>query len=111
MLHVCGDTSEVVGDLVDVGLDCLESLQPECMDIYKLKQTYGTDLRFWGGLGAQSIIPFGTADEVRQECRRLKRDMGRRGGYIFAPTKPPGPETPIENVAVIVEEAARPRDE
>jgi uroporphyrinogen decarboxylase len=110
VLHVCGDTTEVVGDLVEVGLDCLESLQPECMDIYKLKQTYGADLRFWGGLGAQSLIPFGTAEDVRKECRRLKREMGHRGGYIFAPTKTPGPETPIENVAVIVEEAAQPRE-
>jgi uroporphyrinogen decarboxylase len=109
VLHVCGDTSEVVGDLVDVGLDCLESLQPECMDIYKLKQTYGSHLRFWGGLGAQSIIPFGTADEIRKECRRLKQEMGSCGGYIFAPTKTPGPEAPIENIAAIVEEAVRSR--
>ena len=109
VLHVCGDTSEVVGDLVDLGLDCLESLQPECMDVYKLKRTYGGDLRFWGGLGAQSILPFGTPDEIRAESRRLKREMGRNGGYIFAATKTPGLETPIENIAAYVEEAGRPR--
>lgn len=109
VLHVCGNTTDVLGDLVDVGLDCLESLQPECMDIYGLKRQFGRHLRFWGGLGAQSIIPFGTAEEVRAETRKLLTEMGRGGGYIFSPTKTPGLETPIENIAAFVEEANRPR--
>jgi hypothetical protein len=41
--------------VVDMGLDCMESCQPECMDIYGLKRRYGRDIRFWGGLGAQRM--------------------------------------------------------
>jgi len=105
VLHACGDTSEVVGDLIDAGLDCLESCQPECMDVYALKKRYGADLRFWGGLGAQGVLPFGTPQQVRQETRRLLREMGAGGGYVLAPAKPPGAEVPVANIAAYLEEA------
>jgi len=105
VMHMCGDTSEVVPDLIEVGLDVMESCQPECMDIYKLKREYGRDIRFWGGLGAQSILPFGTPQQVAEETRRLKREMGAGGGYLLSPSKAPGPEVPIENIAAFVEAA------
>ena len=109
ILHMCGDTSEVVPDLIEVGLDCMESCQPECMDIYNLKTQYGKEIRFWGGLGAQSVLPFGAAEEVRRETSRLKIDMGRGGGYILAGAKGLGEEVPVENIAAYLEEANLPR--
>ena len=108
IMHMCGDTSSVVPDLLEVGLDCMESCQPECMDIYKLKREYGKDIRFWGGLGAQSVMPFGTPDEMRAETRRLKTEMGKGGGYILAGAKSPGEEVPIANIAAFLEEAVDP---
>ena len=107
ILHMCGDTSEVVPDLIEVGLDGMESCQPECMDIYRLKRLYGKDIRFWGGLGAQHILPFGSAGEVRKETARLKQEMGRGGGYILAGAKGLGQEVPVENMAAYLEEANR----
>lgn len=105
IMHMCGDTSEVVPDLIEIGLDCMESCQPECMDIYALKRRYGRNIRFWGGLGAQSVLPFGTPDEVRRETQRLKREMARGGGYILAPAKSFGAEVPIANIAAYLETA------
>ena len=109
ILHMCGDTTEVVPDLIEVGLDCMESCQPECMDIYELKSRHGRDIRFWGGLGAQKILPFGTAEDVRRETARLKTRMGRGGGYILAGAKGLGDEVPVANIAAYLEEAKLPR--
>jgi len=109
ILHMCGDTSEVVPDLIEVGLDCMESCQPECMDIFDLKKRYGRDIRFWGGLGAQSTMPFAKPDEVRRQTRLLKQEMARGGGYILAPAKTPVGNEPIENIAAFLEEACLPR--
>lgn len=109
IMHMCGDTSEVVPDLIEVGLDCMESCQPECMDIYRLKRLYGRDIRFWGGLGAQNILPFGAPGEVRKETARLKQEMGRGGGYILAGAKGLGAEVPVENIAAYLEECRSPR--
>jgi len=74
------------------------------MNPYALKKAWGDKITFWGCLGSQSTIPFGTPHEVRQEIRRLRSEMGRGGGYILAPAKPLRPETPTENAVVIVEE-------
>jgi uroporphyrinogen decarboxylase len=105
MSHSCGSVAEIVPDLIEIGLDVLESCQPEPagMDPYELKRTFGRDLTFWGGLGSQSTIPRGTPAEIRAEVARLCREMGRGGGYLLAPAKPLQPETPTENAAAVVE--------
>jgi uroporphyrinogen decarboxylase len=61
---MCGDTSEVVPDLIEIGLDCMESCQPECMDIYRLKKLYGHDIRGPSGLtvGAPKMLWYGDED-------------------------------------------------
>ena len=101
--HCCGSVADIMPDLIDIGLDVLESVQPEAMDPYELKRRYGREITFWGGLGSQSTIPFGTPEEIRQEVDRLCREMGRGGGYILGPAKALQPETPTENAAAVVE--------
>jgi uroporphyrinogen decarboxylase len=103
--HSCGSVADIMGDAIEIGLDVLESVQPEAaaMNPYELKARWGDKITFWGCLGSQSTIPFGTPDEVRAEVRRLLREMGRGGGYIFSPAKPLQPETPVENAVAIIE--------
>ena len=104
--HSCGSVAEIMGDLIEIGLDVLESVQPEAagMNPYGLKTQWGDRITFWGGLGSQSTLPFGTADEVRQEIRRLRSEMSKGGGYILAPAKPLRTETPTENAVAAIEE-------
>jgi len=106
VLHCCGSVAEIMGDIVEIGLDVLESVQPEAagMNPYELKQKWGDRITFWGGLGSQSTIPFATPDELRKEIRRLRREMSKGGGYILAPAKPVRIETPTENAVALVEE-------
>lgn len=105
LMHMCGNNTSIVSDLIEIGLDCMESCQPEAEDIYKLKKHYGKDIRFWGGLGVQKLIPFGKPDEVRKETKRLKIEMGKGGGYILSTAKPFFEQAPIENIAAYLEEA------
>ena len=104
--HCCGSVADIMGDIVQIGLDVLESVQPEAagMNPYALKKRWGEKITFWGGLGSQSTIPFGTPDEIRHEIRHLRREMARGGGYILAPAKPLRCETPTENAIAVVEE-------
>ena len=104
--HVCGSIVDIVPDLIDIGLDVLESIQVEArgMDPYSLKKEYGSDLTFWGGLGSQFIIPFGTPSELRQEIMHLKEHMASGGGYILSCAKALQLRTPVENAAAILEE-------
>jgi uroporphyrinogen decarboxylase len=103
--HCCGSVTDILPDIIEIGLDVLESVQPEAdkMKPYELKRCFGKHITFWGGLGSQSIIPFGTTDEIRTEVTRLCREMGKGGGYILSPAKPLQPETPTQNAAAIIE--------
>lgn len=101
--HCCGSIVDVIPDLIEIGLDVLESIQPEAMDPYDLKRRYGRDITFWGGLGSQSVIPFGTPEEIKDEVMRLCREMGRGGGYVLAPAKALQPETSSANAAAVLE--------
>ncbi|NLS76806.1 MAG: hypothetical protein GXY76_06050 [Chloroflexi bacterium] len=103
--HCCGSVAEIMPDIIEIGLDVLESVQPEAdqMNPYALKAQYGRDIAFWGALGSQSTIPFGQPAEIRAEVRRLCREMGRGGGYILGPAKSLQPETSTENAAAVLE--------
>ena len=105
IMHCCGSAADIMGDIVEIGLDILESVQPEAagMNPYRLKELWGDRITFWGGLGSQSTIPFGTPDAIRAEVRQLRDRMGKGGGYILAPAKPLRPETPTENAVAVVE--------
>jgi uroporphyrinogen decarboxylase len=103
--HSCGSVAEIMPDIIEIGMDVLESVQPEAagMNPYELKRKWGDKLTFFGGLGSQSIIPFGAPDEIRREVRRLRAEMGRDGGYILSPAKALQPETPTENAVAVFE--------
>jgi len=106
IMHCCGSAADVMADVVEIGLDVLESVQPEAagMNPYELKREWGDRITFWGGLGSQSTIPHGTPEQIRSEVQRLRREMAVGGGYILAPAKPLRSETPTENAVAVVEE-------
>jgi uroporphyrinogen decarboxylase len=73
------------------------------MNPYALKKEFGSQITFWGCLGSQSTIQFGSPQEIKSEVRHLCAEMGLGGGYILAPAKSLQPGTPVENAAAVVE--------
>ena len=103
--HICGSVIEILPDLIEIGLDVYESVQPEARNNnpYQLKKLYGKDITFWGGLGSQSTIPLGTPSQIKSEIKRLCKEMGKGGGYILSSAKAIQPETPTENAVAVIE--------
>lgn len=102
--HMCGNVMPIVDDLVEIGLDGLESLQSEAMNVYELKRKVTGKIVLIGGFGVQKVLPFGTPREVREEVRKLKKELGHKGGYILAASKPLTDGIPVENAAAFIEE-------
>jgi uroporphyrinogen decarboxylase len=101
-IHSCGDVDELFGDLIDIGVNCFNPFQPEVMDVAALHRQYQGRLVFHGGLSTQKTLPYGSVQEVRQETRRLL-EMGKNGGYIFAPAHDVEGDVPLENMLVFIE--------
>jgi uroporphyrinogen decarboxylase len=105
LTHCCGSIEKILPDVIEIGLDVYQSVQPEAKNNnpYDLKKKFGDKLTFWGALGSQNMIPFGTPAEIKNEVRQLSQKMSKGGGYILGPAKEIQPETPSENIAAVVE--------
>jgi uroporphyrinogen-III decarboxylase len=93
----------VIPELIEIGVDILNPVQPECLDPVNLKQRYGQQLAFWGTIGIQHTLPFGSPQEVRDEVRTRIETMGVGGGLLLGPTHIVEPEVPLENIVAMVE--------
>lgn len=101
--HSDGNCTTAIPDLIEIGVNILNPVQPECMDIKTIKKEFGKDLAFRGGVGTQTVMPFGTAADVKTCVRDLIKVAGFDGGLIVAPSHLIEPEVPIENVLAFME--------
>jgi uroporphyrinogen decarboxylase len=112
--HCCGSLRPIIGDLVEIGMDLLNPVQCNCpgMDPLELKREFGGRLSFMGGVDTQDLLPHGTASEVRAATARLLEGMtAGGGGYILAASHTIPPETPLENIFAMYDEAGISRAE
>jgi len=105
---------DIVGDLVEMGLDVLNPIQCNCpgMDPVELKQEFGDRLAFMGGVDTQGVLPKGSVLEVRRATRHLLDSMtAGGGGYILAASHTIPPETPDDNIFAMYAEAGISREQ
>ena len=102
--HSCGNITDVLPDLIDIGMDVWETVQLHTLPIPPevLKREYGRDVAFFGGINTQKL-PFATPDEVRREVRRKIEILGEGGGYICGPDHTLNLDVPAENAVALYE--------
>lgn len=104
LFHSDGAVFDILPDLIDAGIDCLEAVQTDAagMDPERLKNTFGDRISFHGAISVQQLLPRAKPDEVEAQCRRLVSILGRGGGYIAAPSHAIQVGTPPENVTAML---------
>jgi uroporphyrinogen decarboxylase len=104
IFHSCGHVTPIIPELIDLGVDVLDPLQPEAMDLPDIARRFGGRLAFCGGITDQRLEVF-TADEVRDMVRRAIETLGIPYGnaYIVAPSNVLPPFVPFENLAALLE--------
>jgi len=100
--HSDGSIYPIIPDLIEIGLDVLNPIQPASMDPAELKLKYGDQLSFWGSIDEQHTLPFGSPDDVRSEVQTRLETLGRNGGLIIGPTHHVQLDTPMENFWAMV---------
>ncbi len=100
--HSDGSIYPVLPDLIEIGLDILNPIQPQSMDPEQLKKQYGDNLCFWGSIDEQYTLPFATPAEVEREVRTRLKTVGKNGGLILGPTHHVQLDTPLENFWAMV---------
>jgi len=102
-LHSCGNISAILGDLIDIGLDAYQTVQPEIYDLRTLKREFGSRLTFWGAISTQQTLPYVAPGELKRIVRETIGILGCGGGYICAPTHRVPDDVPAENIVALIE--------
>ena len=98
--HSCGSVYELIPELIDIGVEVLNPIQTSAANMQpeKLKKEFGSELCFWGGMDTQTILEFGTPEEIRKRAEDLIRVFGEGGGYLPAPSHNIQATVPPQNV-------------
>ncbi len=100
--HTDGYVEPIIPELIEIGLDVLNPIQPASMDPADIKKKFGDKLSFWGSIDEQHTLPFGSPDDVVNEVRLRLETVGYNGGLILAPTHHVQLDTPLENFWAMV---------
>lgn len=100
--HSDGKINDLVPDLIEAGVDILNPVQPECVEQRWIKAEFGERLSFSGGLGVQSVLPFGTPEEVRAHVKEVIQTLGAGGGLIVGPSHVVERDVPLENILAML---------
>jgi uroporphyrinogen decarboxylase len=107
-LHSCGNNTDIMGDLAEVGLDVFHPVQKGTMDEVAIAREYGDKLTFLVGIDVQHTLQERDPAGVREEVRFLIDTFDRPGGgmCIAAGNGIVG-VTPFENIAAFLDESVR----
>ena len=100
-MHTDGDVREIIKDLIEIGIDILNPIQPECMDPVEIKRKYGDKLVLHGAVSLQKTLPFGSSGDVRGEVRYLIENCNIDGGFVVGPSNVLFKEIPPQNIVAM----------
>lgn len=107
LYHSDGTIDPILGDLMEIGVNALNPLQPEHMDAQKVRRKYGPGLALWGTVGCQTTFSFAKPEDIRQEVRLRIETLGR-GGLVLCPAYDiDEPDIPWENIVAFLEAVRR----
>ena len=101
--HSCGDNSEILDELIEIGLDVYQTFQPEVYPLEVYKPILDNRLTIWGGISTQQDLPNKTPDEIREITKNTIDIMWKNGGFIAAPTHAVPHDVPVENLIAMIE--------
>ena len=99
--HCCGYVHTILPEWIDIGIEIINSLQPEANDLQFIKESFGDKITFWGSIGLQSNLFHLSAEEVIQELRRCFRIMAPGGGFIASTSNYATAEVSIDRIKLL----------
>jgi uroporphyrinogen decarboxylase len=108
MCHSCGSLFNLMEHFIEAGVDIINPVQTTAakMDPVELKKRFGGQIVFWGGaVDTQTVLPYGTVDDVREQAKERIRTFAPGGGFVFAPIHNIQYGVPPKNVVTMVDTA------
>jgi uroporphyrinogen decarboxylase len=104
IMHSDGRISDILRDLVEIGLTALNPVQPEVVDHRWLRKTFGGNLAYYGGVSTQTVLPNGSPEEVKEAARACADTLAPDGtGLVIGPSHRLMTDIPVSNVDALLE--------
>jgi uroporphyrinogen decarboxylase len=103
VFHSDGYFAPIIADLIDIGVNAINPLQPDHMDAAQIRKQFGARLALWGTIGHQTTFSFATPDSIRQEVQRRIALLGRAGLILSPAYDIDEPDIPWENIVAFLE--------
>jgi uroporphyrinogen decarboxylase len=103
LYHSDGFFEPIVADLVEIGVNAINPLQPEYMDPVRIRSAYGPRLALWGTVGHQTTFAFAKPDQIRQEVRARVDTLGHAGLVLCPAYDIDEPDIPAENIEAFLD--------
>ena len=101
--HCDGNFTQLIPDLVDIGINVINPVQPDCMDAAAIKRDFGDKLALWGTVGSSQMWDWGTPDQIRSQVRSCIETLGPEG-LLLSPAYDID-FSPFENIKAFIEAA------
>ena len=103
LMHSDGHIEPILPDLIEIGLNVYNPVQPEVTDFTWLRRTFGRQLAYYGGVSTQTTMPFGTPDDVAVAVAKAARELAPDNtGLLIAPSHRMMSDIPMPNVAALL---------
>lgn len=102
LYHSDGYIEPIIPDLIEIGVNVINPVQPDVMDPAALKEKYGSKLAFWGTVGTASAWMYGSPGAIESEVKERIETLGNGGGLVIAPAYDLEPEVKWENLLAFV---------
>lgn len=100
--HSCGSIFEIIPDLIEIGVDAIHPIQALAanMEAVRLKENFGDNVSFVGGIDVQHLLVSGSPDEIRDKVTELKQLFPT--GLVFSPSHEAVlPDIPPSNIEIL----------
>lgn len=106
--HSCGNITDLLDDLIEVGVDIINPVQGSALKtLSDLKIKYAKQLTFWGAIDTQHVLPFGSSSDVENEVKDRISDLAAGGGFVLSAVHAIQPDVPIQNIIAMRDAALK----
>ena len=103
LYHSDGYFEPIVGDLMEIGVNAINPLQPDHMDAARIRRRFGPRLALWGAVGHHTTFSFAKPDAIRSEVKHRIETLGRAGLILCPAYDVDEPDIPWDNIAAFLE--------
>jgi uroporphyrinogen decarboxylase len=107
IMHSDGAVAPLIDDFIEIGVDVYNPVQPNLpgSDPQELKDKYGDQICFFGGIDQQSLLPSGDVSKIRAEIKERISILGKNRGYLLAPAHILQPDITTETIEAMIQAA------